>query len=296
VAPEQAGTRLDEMLAGALSTSKSQARKLIVVGAVRVNGRTVRPPGRALPARASVEARVRPEALRRVADRAFEITSAAVLFEDETLIAIDKPPYLPTPPTIDPSRPSLVGALRQYLGANAYLGIHQRLDRDTSGVIVFAKHPRANPGLARAFAERSVVKLYAALTAAGGDGHPDEWLAKSRLSRGEGKPPRVRVVEQGGLEAETRFRISERLARAWLVEARPLTGRKHQIRVQLAAERLPILGDEIYGGAREIGGLRVPRTLLHAASLALPHPLTGVPLKIESPLPADFASAISALS
>jgi len=103
VTPQQAGARLDEALAGALRTSKSQARKLIVVGAVRVDGRTVRQPGRALVARASVEARVRRLALRRPADRPFEITPAAVLFEDEALIAIDKPPYLPTPPTVDPS-------------------------------------------------------------------------------------------------------------------------------------------------------------------------------------------------
>lgn len=294
--PEQAGARLDEMLAGALRTSKSQARKLIVVGAVRVDGRTVRQPGRPLLARASVEAKVRPRGLRRPADRPFQITPAAVLFEDEALIAIDKPPHLPTPPTVDPSRASVVSALKSYLGPEAYLGIHQRLDRETSGVVLFAKDPRANPGLARAFAERSVVKVYAALTAKGAAGHPEEWLAEGRLSRGEGKPPRVRVVARDGLLAKTRFRISRRLAGAWLLEARPLTGRKHQIRVQLAAAGLPILGDALYGGATEAAGGRVPRTLLHATRLELPHPLTGVPLKIESPLPEDFARVMSAVS
>ena len=78
--------------------------------------------------------------------------------------------------------------------------------------------------------------------------------------------------------------------------ALPISGRKHQIRVQLAAEGLPILGDALYGGAMEIAGRRVPRTLLHATRLELPHPLTGVPLRIESPLPADFALVMSALS
>lgn len=300
--PEQAGARLDEALARRLSAarrtrlSKSQARKLIVVGAVRVDGRSVRQPGRRLAAGTRVSVMLRPRALERRADRRFEVTAAAILYEDQALIAIDKPPSLPTQPTVDPARPSLIAAVARYLGPRAHLGVHQRLDQDTSGVVLFAKDPRANPGLARAFAERSVVKVYAALTARGAAVHPEEWLAESRLSRGEGKPPRVRVVARDGLLAKTRFRISRRLAGAWLVEARPLTGRKHQIRVHLAAEGLPILGDVLYGGATEAAGGGVPRTLLHAARLELAHPLTGVHLKIESPLPADFARVMSALS
>jgi 23S rRNA pseudouridine1911/1915/1917 synthase len=267
-----------------------------VVGAVRVDGRTVRQPARPLRARARVEALVRGDALRRPADRSFEITPAAVLYEDDVLIALDKPPGLPTPPTVDPSRPSVVAALHGYLGAKAYVGIHQRLDRETSGVVVFTKHPKANPGLARAFAERSIVKVYAALAQAGDDGHPLEWTATSRLSRGEGTPPRVRVVTEGGQLAETRFRIERRLNGAWLVEARPRTGRKHQIRVQLAAEGAPILGDALYGGKSEIAGQPVPRVLLHARRLELVHPLTGQPMTIESPLPEDFSRALRAVS
>jgi 23S rRNA pseudouridine1911/1915/1917 synthase len=189
-----------------------------------------------------------------------------------------------------------VGALRLYLGPKAYVGVHQRLDRETSGVVLFTKHPRANPGLARAFAERSIVKLYAALAQAGREDHPDEWTAASRLSRGEGTPPRVRVLEQGGQLAETRFRTLRRLTGAWLLEARPLTGRKHQIRVQLAAAGAPILGDALYGGAGRIAGVSVPRVLLHATSLELRHPMSGLPLKIESPLPGDFSRVLDALS
>jgi 23S rRNA-/tRNA-specific pseudouridylate synthase len=103
----------------------------------------------------------------------------------------------------------------------------------------------------------------------------------------------VRVVAEGGLEAKTRFRIARRLAEAWLVEARPLTGRKHQIRVQLAAAKLAILGDALYGGPVALAGRRVPRTMLHASRLELAHPVTGESLRIESPLPEDFERAIS---
>ena len=284
------------MLAAALRTSKSQARKLIVVGAVRVDGRTVRQPGRPLLARASVEANVRPWAPRLPADRPFEITPAAVLFEDEALIAIDKPPGLPSQPTVDAARPSLVSAVKKYLGPGAYLGVHQRLDRDTSGIVLFAKDARANPGLARAFAERGVVKVYVALTCRGRVDHEEPWQAASRLSPTEGKPPRVRVVASGGLPATTQFRVLKRLQEAWLVEARPLTGRKHQIRVHLAADGLAILGDALYGGAAQVAGARVPRTMLHAARLELAHPLTGQRLLIESPMPADFFRVMRAVA
>ena len=267
-----------------------------MVGAVRVDGRTVRQPGRPLRPRARVEALVRGPVVRRPADRAFEITPAVILYEDDVLIAIDKPPGLPTPPTVDAARPSVVGALKQYLGPKAYVGIHQRLDRETSGVVVFTKHPKANPGLARAFADRSIVKVYAALAHAGDAAHPDAWTSTSRLSRGEGTPPRVSVVTQGGQLAETRFRIERRLTGAWLLDARPHTGRKHQIRVQLASERAPILGDALYGGKNEIAGQPVPRVLLHALRLELTHPLSGQPMRIESPLPEDFTRVLNALS
>jgi RluA family pseudouridine synthase len=267
-----------------------------VVGAVRVDGRTVRQPGRPLRARARVEALVRGGALSRPGDTSFEIAPASVLYEDDVLIAIDKPPGLPTPPTVDPARPSVVAALKRYLGAQAYVGIHQRLDRETSGVVVFTKHEKANPGLARAFAERGIVKVYAALTHAAERAHPGEWTATSRLSRGEGSPPRVRVLTQGGQLAETRFRIERRLKAAWLVDARPSTGRKHQIRVQLAACGAPILGDVLYGGSSEVAGHSVPRALLHARRLELRHPLSGQPIRIESPLPEDFSRVLHALS
>lgn len=279
--------------------SKTQARKLIVVGAVRVDGRWVRQPGRPLPAKARVEVLIQPRALARAelrADRPFVVTAKAVLFEDDALIAVDKPPGLPTQPTVDASRPSLVSAVKTYLGPGAYLGVHQRLDRDTSGVVLFAKDARANPGLARAFSERGVVKVYVALTCRGRVDHGEPWQAAGRLSSTEGKPPRVRVVARGGLPATSQFRVLKRLPQAWLVEARPLTGRKHQIRVHLAACGLAILGDALYGGPAQLAGVRVPRVMLHAARLELAHPLTGQGLRIESPMPADFGAVLSAAS
>jgi RluA family pseudouridine synthase len=309
--PADAGARLDEGLARRLSAasgrrvSKSQARKWIVVGAVRVAGRVVRQPGRPLGEGVRVElvlrrgARIGPPA-----DRPFELTARDVLFEDEFVIAVNKPAGLPTQPTVDPDRPSLVASIKRYLArgrgeraaGEAYLGIHQRLDRDTSGVVLFAKDPSANKGLAAQFEGRAVEKVYLAWVRPARGLRTDRWRESGRLGPAAGKPPRMRVVREGGQAAVTDFEVRRRLAHAWLLEARPRTGRKHQIRVHLAAAGQPILGDVLYGGASRLSGERLPRPLLHAASLELKHPVTGAPMKIESPLPQDFARVMRAAS
>lgn len=307
VGPAEHGLRLDDALARRFSSepgrvvSKSQARKLIVLGAVRVAGRTVRQPGRRLGPGARVEIASPRGSLGRPREPAFELARGRVLFEDELLIAVDKPAGLPTPPSIDPARPSLVGAVRSYLssgraGAEArerpsYLGVHQRLDRDTTGVVLFTKHASANAALAEQFEGRRVVKVYLAWTAVPRGPRPDHWQSSSLLAQGEGRPPRMRVVRAGGQRAVTEFRVLRRLPQAWLVEARPRTGRKHQIRVQLAALGQPILGDVLYGGRTRLGGESVARPLLHALRLELRHPASGASLRIESPPPDDFSRA-----
>lgn len=308
----EAGGRLDEALAPRLSRlrgqrlSKSQARKLIVVGAVALGGKTVRQPGRRLAAGARVTVVLR-ERARLGAQPAlpFVLSSAAILYEDAVLIAVDKPAGLPTQPTVDAARDSLISAVKRWLAEHAqpvrdpgggYLGVHQLLDRDTSGVVLFAKDPSANAGLARAFEGREVEKVYSAVCACRGGGIPQTWRVTSRLAPAAGKPPHMREVRDGGQEAVTDFEVAERFEAAVLLVARPRTGRKHQIRVQLAARGLPILGDVLYGGPAEIGGLRLPRTLLHAAELRLSHPLSGDPLKIESPLPADIRRVLARLA
>lgn len=196
-----------------------------------------------------------------------------ILYADEDLLAVDKPAGLPMHANLDESRPHLVGLLGE-----PYLGIHQRLDRDTSGVVVFARSLRANAGLARQFEQRLVRKSYHALAVR--RPCPKEW----RESRPLGDPARKGgpVTVGRGKPAETLFRVLRTLPAALLIEARPLTGRKHQIRAHLAAAGLPLLGDPLYGGPPG------PRALLHACRLELAHPVTGEPLVLESPYPEDF--------
>jgi 23S rRNA pseudouridine1911/1915/1917 synthase len=275
------GRRLDDTLrawlpeAAGRPFSKSLIRRLIIAGAVRADGRTLRRPAEALRPGLALEVTLDPT---RLPKEAATPGAVAVLYEDAFLLAVDKPPGLPSVPGADPARPSLVGAVRAMLlgrGDSAYLGVHQRLDRDTSGVMLFAKDARANAGLAAAFAGRQARKLYHALVA-----------RPLRL------PPRAWIVctPIGGKQASTEFARIRVLARGLLVEARPGTGRKHQVRLHLAERGWPILGDDRYGAGRP--GLRL---MLHAASLALPHPITGAPLRIESPWPEDFRLALAAL-
>jgi 23S rRNA pseudouridine1911/1915/1917 synthase len=269
-------------------------RALVAAGQVRVDGAVLKAAGRALRVGQRVEAVVRPELLRPRAertDRPFRLTDRAVLYRDSALLAVDKPPGLPTHATADPSRPSLVSHVERYLrglGRGPYVAVHQRLDRDTSGVVLFATDERANAGLARAFAGRLVEKTYVALAARPRVVPEAPLVVRRPLAPGGG---RAAARDEGAKPAETEVVVLEVLAGALLVEARPRTGRRHQVRAHLADAGMPVLGDPVYGGA----GGRAPRLMLHARRLALPHPLTGAPLVIESPLPEDFARLLARL-
>jgi len=189
---------------------------------------------------------------------------------------VNKPAGLLFHPTDDPSAPSLVGQLQAQLG---YLGTHQRLDQGTSGVVLFSLSREVNPALARQFEGREVSKVYHALTVKARLPRV-AWSVTNCLERAGART----VVAKQGQAAHTDFRLLRRLPEALLVEARPKTGRRHQIRVHLAGGGLPILGDVLYGGPP---GSRV---MLHAVRLELAHPRTGEPLVFEASYPADFAA------
>lgn len=236
--------------------------------------------------------------------REFVWTADRILFEDDWLLVVDKPAGLPTDPTVDKTRPSVSAGVREFLkqrdGTESYLGTQHRLDRDTSGVLLFSRDPKANRSLSSLFATRAVRKTYLALTTAGTP-CPDAWDVENYLGVvGQvGRCARQGAVRSGGDPAHTSFRVLERLRNALLVEARPHTGRTHQIRAHLAECGHPIYGDTLYGGPTRWGpapdGQDVTRVLLHAASLEFTHPATGAELNIRSPLPPDFTARLATL-
>jgi RluA family pseudouridine synthase len=303
---EQRGQRLDlvlsEWLPRALSqpVSKAKARKLIVAGAVYLNGRRVRIASKELMPNAQVDAYIDLKKLfeedGRARDHVFEMTSDRILFEDDFLIVVNKPPGLPTQPTLDEARDNLFGSIKKFLArrdgvVEPYVALHHRLDRDTSGVILFAKAKEANAGVARMFSEHLARKTYQALSGFQPQQKiPDEWVVRNYLGRlpGPGKQAKYGAVRSGGDLAHTDFRVIERFRNAIWVEARPLTGRTHQIRVHLSEEHLPILGDALYGRNPR----QVPRLMLHASDLTFPHPIHQTEVSIHCPLPRDFLKCI----
>ncbi len=266
--------------------SRSTVRRLIIAGAVRVDGLVLRVPGAEVRGGSRLEALVD---LRRipVAPDLMPLPPLAILHEDEDVIAVNKPSGIPTVPTADPRRASVVTLLKDMLaqrgdeGADAaYLGVHQRLDAETSGVVLFARRREANAWLARAFAERGVQKVYLALTARPRRLPPRAWSADQPINAGQA--------------ARTDFVLAQAMPGALLVEARPLTGRKHQVRIHLSVSELPILGDRRHGGQTRCCGLAVPRVMLHASRLTVPRP-SGSVLDLQAPLPADFRLLLARL-
>lgn len=172
-----------------------------------------------------------------------------------------------------------------------------RLDRDTSGVILFARTKPAAAFLSAAFAERRVSKRYLAIVCGGAPDPAEGEIATPLLKIVRDRVEMVRVArsdERGAQAALTRYACLAQRAQAALMDLAPETGRMHQLRVHLASMGRPIAGDGKYGGFFEVGGVRFSRVMLHAASIAAPHPAGGI-LRLSAPAPADFHAACAAL-
>lgn len=312
--PGHSNRRLDQVLAEWLplvlkqSLSKGKVRKLIVAGAVYLNGKRVRIASKELMPYAKIEVYIDLQRLNSdstIHDSVFRMTEDKILYEDEYLIAVNKPPGLPTQPTVDEARENLFAIVKKYLvdraggsPSQSYLGLHHRLDRDTSGVILFTKSLEANPGIAAVFANHLAVKTYQALAYVDTFREaPRNWTVKNYLGRSKigGKKAKYCSVRSGGDFAHTDFRLLEQWERGLWLEARPLTGRTHQIRIHLSENKMPIVGDLTYGGRVQIENITIPRLMLHAANLTFPHPILKNSVSIESELPGDFSRCLKAL-
>jgi 23S rRNA pseudouridine1911/1915/1917 synthase len=319
VAPEDAGTRLDRVLAARLAElSRTRLKALILDGAVTAGGRAVVDPGYKVKAGEVLTVRVPPP---EPAKPAGEDIPLSILYEDDQLIVIDKPAGLVVHPSAGHQSGTLVNALIAHCGASLSgiggvmrPGIVHRLDKDTSGVMVVAKTDAAHKALSAQFADHGrtgeLERGYLAFVW----GVPDR--PRGTIEAPIDRHPHARdkmAVRQGGREAITHWEVKERYAGAdgkpvaSLIECRLETGRTHQIRVHLSHLGHPILGDATYGtgyrtkaallpaGARE--ALRaLGRQALHAYLLAFEHPETGEVLQFSSELPAALVCLRHALS
>jgi RluA family pseudouridine synthase len=211
-----------------------------------------------------------------------------LLYLDEALLAVSKPAGLPTlVDGYDPGAPFLVGLLKQAYGP---LWVVHRLDRGTSGVIVFARTAEAHRALNRVFEKRQALKTYHAL--AQGDPSWESRTVRLPLRADGDRRHRTVVDHQRGKPAQTELLVLERFHSHALLQAIPRSGRPHQIRAHLAALGHPLVGDALYGGAPLAG---LDRPALHAWSLKLPHPLSGEEVEFTAPYPDDLDQVIQRL-
>jgi 23S rRNA pseudouridine1911/1915/1917 synthase len=312
VGQPSAGTRLDLYLASVCSDlSRSRIQKLIAEGTVRVAGSPAR---RSHAVRAGEDVEIEVPEPRAVAIEAEDIP-LAVLFEDEHLLAIDKPPGLVVHPSPGHGSGTLVNALLHHvrglsgIGGELRPGIVHRLDRDTSGVLLVAKSDLAHASLSRQMKKRSTRKEYLALVA----GIPK--VRKGEVALAIGRDPRDRKKMKAfrrteGAPAAREARTLYEIEREWfalgltLLRCSLVTGRTHQIRVHLAAAGLPIVGDPVYGRPRfhrvRDAALKqrlqeFPRQALHAERIAFRHPATNEPLEIAAPVPLDIQQLIASI-
>jgi 23S rRNA pseudouridine1911/1915/1917 synthase len=296
-----AGLRLDQALARALPQySRARLQGWIEAGAVQADGRRLRAKDKVLGGE-RVEIAARLEADERVAPEARPL---AVVHQDRALFVINKPAGMVVHPGAGNPRHTLQNALLALdpkLALVPRAGLVHRLDKDTSGLLVVARTPEAHVSLVAALAEREVERTYLAICngAMIGGGTVDAPIGRHRTHRTR------MAVRSDGREAITHYRIAKRYRAHTLVKVQLETGRTHQIRVHLAHIGYPIIGDPVYGGRRRLpAGCSpalaaalgaFPRQALHAARLALTHPLTGRALEWEVPVPEDMERLLAAL-
>jgi 23S rRNA pseudouridine1911/1915/1917 synthase len=301
---EDVGVRLDAFLARQVDQwSRSRLQRLIDTEDVLVNAK---------PSKSSYKLRLNDEIeveLNLAEPLRFEPENIPleIVFEDETLLVVNKQPGLVVHPAAGTPSGTLANALAYHFqqlpsaGSSMRPGIVHRLDRDTSGLMVVAKTDAALEHLSDQFRDRSVFKSYVALVHGRMD--VESGRVEQPLARDPGNRTRMAVIA-GGRGALTRFKVRKRFGRFTLLDVDLKTGRTHQIRVHLAWLKHPVVGDETYGGGRDNviqdAKLRarirnLGRHFLHAEKLAFTHPATGERLQFESQLPENLKELLNDL-
>jgi 23S rRNA pseudouridine955/2504/2580 synthase len=287
VTEDEAGQRIDNYLIARLKgVPKSHVYRIIRGGEVRINSKRVQASQKIA---AGDRVRLPPV---RVAERGDPEPAPhyrlPVLFEDEWIIAIDKPSGIAVHGGSGVAH-GVIESLRSMRPDARFLELAHRLDRETSGILLVAKKRSALTGLHEALRGRDMDKRYlAGVSGRFRNERQRVRLALAKRDTAEGKRVSVSAI---GQDSETVFHLVDRREDMSLVEAELLTGRTHQIRVHLAHIKHPVLGDDKYGNFDLNKALRrqgLKRMFLHAAKLAFEHPVTRQPMRLESPLPADL--------
>lgn len=315
VPPEQAGTRLDKFLAdGAAELSRTRIKALVLAGQVQVSGSVCESPAHKLKDGDEISIDV---PVPRDDTPIPEDIPLDIIYEDEVLIVINKPVGLVVHAGAGHEDGTLVNALLHHcgdtlsgIGGVKRPGIVHRLDKDTSGLMLAAKTDRAHQALSAQLSDRSLHRLYKALV--WGSPVPRKGVVEAPIGRHPSNRQKMGVVHRNGREARTQYLLTQEWGPVALVECRLETGRTHQVRVHMAHLGHPLLGDPLYGLARngQLARLKkaglgdaeaqriveFPRQALHAAEIAFIHPLSGEEMGFECPIPEDMMEIISILN
>jgi len=298
---EMAGRRLDQVLAELLPDfSRSRLQQWVKAGDITVDGKRMRPKDKLLGGE-QIALRVELEA-----DTTFkpEAIPLDIVYEDDTILVINKPAGLVVHPAAGNWQGTLLNALLYHhppIAAVPRAGIVHRLDKETSGLLVVAKTVEAQTALVEQLQARSFTREYDAVVCGvlTGGGTVDAPIGRHPVDR-----KRMAVV-RNGKPAVTHYRLAERFRAHTHIKVRLETGRTHQIRVHMAHQRYPLVGDPVYGGRLRIPPasseslqemLRTfPRQALHASRLGLTHPKTGEHMEWDAPLPEDMQRLLAVL-
>jgi 23S rRNA pseudouridine1911/1915/1917 synthase len=306
VTQDESGQRLDSYIASSASgLTRSATAGLIESGLVIVDGAAAKKAGYKLRGRETIVISA-PEAAR--SEVAPEDIPLDVIYEDDSIIVVNKPAGMVVHPGAGVTKGTLASALLFRAGMLSTLpgpdrpGIVHRLDRDTSGVMVAAKSDAAYLSLARQFKAHTTGRVYVALV--WGEFDADEGVIDMPLGRSQSDRKKISTRARKTRSAVTRFRVLERFGFFTLLELRLETGRTHQVRVHLSAMSHPVVGDQVYGKRRVPHNVPKPiidmlkcvkRQMLHAGSLAIDHPLGGVRMEWQAPMPPDMAALVKEL-
>ena len=296
VAEEMSGKRLDSVLAGMMPEySRSFIQKLFENGSITVGGDPCSEKKRKAAAGDIVEITIpQPEWL----EVGAENIPLDIVYEDDELLVVDKPAGMVVHPAPGNHSGTLVNALMYHCGdalssINGVIrpGIVHRIDKDTSGLLMVAKTDRAHNALSAQLAQHTITRRYKAIVYS--NIKEDEGTVDKPIGRDPGNRLRNAVVYTNSKNAVTHYRVLERFGGFTRVEAVLETGRTHQIRVHMAYIRHPLLGDTLYGPAKNRYGAK--RQMLHAGVLGFVHPATGGYMEFSSPLPQDFEDVLAKL-